>query len=253
MPRNLTRLPLILMKTIVIGIGVSMLVLAFLIYATPEDNEYDSSGAIYDIHGIDVSHHQGTIHWDKVKNATLHGKRITFVFAKCTEGATHQDKHYNRNREGIKQAGMIVGAYHFFLPGCHPEKQARNFIQHAQVTTGDLPPVLDIEHIGHLSDRQLTNDLLVWLELVEEHFHCVPIIYSGNTFYHQHLNDKRLKRFPFWKAHYQKSGAIPHDTWLFCQYTKQGHVSGIGDGKKTSVDLNVFQGSMEELEDLLIP
>ena len=253
MPRNLTRLPLILMKTIVIGIGVSMLVLAFLIYATPEENESDSSGAIYDIHGIDVSHHQGTIHWDKVKNATLHGKRITFVFAKCTEGATHQDKHYNRNREGIKQAGMIVGAYHFFVPGRNPEKQAKNFIRHARLTSGDLPPVLDIEHKGHLSDRQLTEDLLVWLELVEHHFKCVPIIYSGHTFYHQHLNDPRLKHYPFWKAHYRQNGTIPHDTWMFCQYTKHGHVAGIGDGQNSPVDLNVFHGSAEDLEDILIP
>ena len=43
----------------------------------------------FSIHGIDISHHQGDIDWHKVKNATVNGETISFIFIKATEGENH--------------------------------------------------------------------------------------------------------------------------------------------------------------------
>ena len=61
--------------------------------------------------GIDVSHHQGDVDWNAVGQAG-----IAFAFAKSTEGDTFQDPQFGTNCAGMKEAGIIRGAYHFFRP-----------------------------------------------------------------------------------------------------------------------------------------
>lgn len=216
----------------------------------PEKKKTDIAAA-YSIHGIDISHHQGVINWNSVKKATLHGKPILFVFAKCTEGKTRIDKLYERNQKEIRKQGFLFGAYHFFLPHRDAQEQADNFIRHAQLRTGDLPPVLDIEKCGNLTPKQLTEAALIWLETVEEHYHCIPIIYAGHSFQQQYLTDKRLEKYPLWKAHYQNDGIITGKDWTFCQYTRHGHVAGIGKSS-VDVDLNVFCGTKEDIQSMLL-
>ena len=90
--------------------------------------------------GIDVSHHQGTIDWNKVKAAG-----VQFVFLKATEGETFVDKRYAINRAGAKAVGIPCGAYHFFRPKASLTAQIDNFVKTvAKLQPGDLPPVLDI-------------------------------------------------------------------------------------------------------------
>jgi lysozyme len=61
--------------------------------------------------GIDVSNHNPPVDWQAVKNAN-----ISFAFAKATEGATFKDITFARNWSGMKAAGIMRGAYHFFRP-----------------------------------------------------------------------------------------------------------------------------------------
>jgi GH25 family lysozyme M1 (1,4-beta-N-acetylmuramidase) len=69
----------------------------------------------YEIHGIDVSHHQDNINWDLVKSMQVKDIKIGFAFIKATEGVGRVDSRFNRNWFGAKDAGMCRGAYHFFL------------------------------------------------------------------------------------------------------------------------------------------
>ena len=52
---------------------------------------------------------------------------------------------FNRNWKKIKEAGLIRGAYHYFLATKSGKAQAENFINSVTLLPGDLPPVLDIE------------------------------------------------------------------------------------------------------------
>ena len=49
----------------------------------------------YSIHGIDVSHHQGDIDWEKASRAEVGGEPISFVIIKATEGVSHIDENFN--------------------------------------------------------------------------------------------------------------------------------------------------------------
>ena len=46
------------------------------------DPEYPDG---YEIHGIDISHHQGNVNWGRLRNALIEQSPLRFVFMKSTE------------------------------------------------------------------------------------------------------------------------------------------------------------------------
>ena len=77
-------------------------------YDRDEDNqwEYINKYGIklpmkYKIHGIDISHHNAKVDWDRLKKSRSAKVGIDFVFIKATEGATHLDTQFERNVEPI--------------------------------------------------------------------------------------------------------------------------------------------------------
>ena len=77
----------------------------------------------YAVHGIDVSHHNAKINWDKLKDSRTEEVGIDFVYIKATEGATHLDKEFQRNWKEARRIGMKRGAYHFYNPRVMSDRQ----------------------------------------------------------------------------------------------------------------------------------
>ncbi|WP_246000847.1 glycoside hydrolase family 25 protein [Pontibacter diazotrophicus] len=200
----------------------------------------------YSVYGIDVSHYQREIDWQQVRE-----NEVAFAFVKATEGRSLKDKHFQNNWEGAGAAGIMRGAYHFYLPYLKPELQAENFTSMVTLAPGDLPPVLDVEVRGRQPVAQLRKDLKVWLTQVEKVYGVKPIIYTGYNFYKDYLAG-HFDEYPLWIAHYkvpklklEKSDTLKLAFW---QHTDEGAIKGI-TGK---VDCNVFNGSMRELRSLRI-
>ena len=63
------------------------------------------------VKGVDVSHWDGALDWAKIAGAGQ-----VFGIAKASEGTTFNDPMFPTNWAGIKNAGMVRGAYHFFRP-----------------------------------------------------------------------------------------------------------------------------------------
>ena len=101
----------------------------------------------YEIHGIDISHHQGRIDWDELKdNGSINQCPIRFVMIKATEGATQTDENFRDNFYQAREHGFTRGAYHFYSVHTPAYQQAAHFIKNVKLENGDLPPVLDVEH-----------------------------------------------------------------------------------------------------------
>ena len=77
----------------------------------------------YPVAGIDVSKHNGEIDFEKVADDDYQ-----FVFIKASEGKTYQDEAFERNYQGARDAGLKVGAYHFFRKNRTGEEQAANLL-----------------------------------------------------------------------------------------------------------------------------
>ncbi len=182
-------------------------------------------------YGIDVSHHQKEIDWSTVFQSpdTL----ISFVYCKATEGITHIDTQWKRNREELLKRKKTHGAYHFFLPSFSASKQAMHFLSQYKVHPDDLPPVLDAE-INDIGNETLISGMKEWLTIVEKQTGRRPIIYTSYTLYQEVLK-KNFPNFKFWVANYSdKEYRFHDDQILYWQYSDNGSLPGI----KEDVDLN---------------
>jgi lysozyme len=204
--------------------------------------------ANYDIHGIDVSHHQAAIDWADVKAMQDKNIKIGFVFIKATEGVGNVDNAFRRNWFKAKDAGLPRGAYHFFIASKSGKAQAENFIENVVVQKGDMPPVLDIEQTNGASGEQIRQRAKDWLVIVEKTFKVKPIIYTNAVFYENFLAG-HFDDYPLWVAHYLvKDKPRIKRNWLFWQHNETGRVNGID----AYVDFNVFNGDSSDFKKLLI-
>lgn len=204
--------------------------------------------------GIDVSYWNAGIDWPKVR-AT--GQR--FVFIKASEGDFYSDPSFAANWSGAKAAGLLRGAYHFFRANVDAKKQANRFIDYVKSVSdnGELSPVLDMETSDGQKKEKIIERAKVWLDLVEAAFGKKPIIYSGQYFLQDYFSEAGggppvwTKDYPLWLAQYPNNyvegsqPSLPRGwfKWSFWQYSEKGRVNGVN----ANVDLNVFNGTLEEL------
>jgi len=202
----------------------------------------------YQIHGIDVSKYQRNIHWDVVKKMQSNQVKIGFAFMRATIGCSRKDGYFNKNWSESKNANIPRGAYHYFYCNENSKLQALNFINNVELSSGDLPPVLDIEETNGVSEKQFKKQIKEWLDIVEEHYHVKPIIYTYTNFYEDFLSDD-FDDYPFWIAHYNRNNhPSTSRLWHFWQHNEGGHVNGIN----ANVDFNVFNGDSAAFNNILL-
>lgn len=220
---------------------IASVIFIFLIFTCKNVQENPMN---FEVHGIDVSHFQGEIDWPQVKD-----QGVTFAFVKATEGLYHCDTLFYKNWKSIKRADMIRGAYHFFTPDLDAAQQAQNFLINVNLQNGDLPPVLDMEITDHHDPDALVDDIREWIDIVSTAYNTKPIIYTNLKSYFRFIAG-RFDENPVWIARYKDK--IPDlgnsKEWSFWQYNEKGKLNGIED----AVDLNAFNGSYQELEEMCL-
>ncbi len=197
----------------------------------------------YAIRGIDVSHYQGEIKWEKVKKAD-----VAFAFVKATEGISLVDAQYERNRAQTTEIKLPFGAYHFFRPSLSGKQQAKHFLKTYKPLKGDLPPVLDLEETDGQSAKKIRKEALAWLKAVEKSTGVKPIVYTLPHFASSYLNGA-LSEYPLWVVDLgwrEPADSKGWKSWTFWQHKHTGRVSGI----KGDVDLNYFNGNLVDFERL---
>lgn len=202
----------------------------------------------YEVHGIDISHYQGKIDWELLTHNKEAKFPIHFIFLKATEGGDHGDDTFTQNFGLARKYGFVRGAYHYFIPTTDARRQADFFIRTVQLGEGDLPPVLDVETIGKQSAQELKTGVKAWLDRVEAHYGVKPILYTSYKFKERYLSDSIFNVYPYWIAHYYVDSVRYEGKWHFWQHTDVGSVPGI----EKAVDLDVFNGTLEELVGLTL-
>ncbi len=198
----------------------------------------------FEVYGIDVSKFQGKVDWKKVKN-----EGVSFSFIKATYGSVKKDTQFKTNWDKSKEHAIIRGAYHFFLPGHDIETQATNFFNLVKLEKGDLPPVLDIEVKKGVTDKEFIERTIQIIELFKKHYGVLPIIYTNTKLYHDFFKKYLSNNLVIWIAHYKVNQPSLHENdWHFWQLTETGRVKGVNN----YVDLNVFNGDIEDLYEICL-
>ena len=196
--------------------------------------------------GFDVSEYQGKIDWAAIDSMDHY--KLHFVFVRATAGSDRVDSKFQSNWEKAKEKSFIRGAYHYYRPNENSISQAKNFIRTVKLKKGDLPPVLDIEKLPESQSLDsLKLGLKRWLEYVEKHYKVKPIIYSGEKYYEDFLEDE-FDGYTFWIANYNPWKETMDDDWNFWQFTEKGVIEGIPE----KVDLNLYNGTPKMLQYLTI-
>ena len=192
--------------------------------------------------GIDVSYWQQGIDWDRVA-----GAGVKFAFIRAGHGL-EADTFFDRNWRGAKRVGILRGAYHYLEPDLDIDRQADIMIAAmATLEPTDLPPVLDIEDRGGLSASQIVTRAQRWIDRVQDATGRQVIIYTGKYFWQDNVGaSDAFVDHPLWVPQYGPTCPDlpePWREWAFFQTSNTGRVAGISG----NVDLDLFNGSMEEL------
>lgn len=201
----------------------------------------------YPVRGVDVSHYQGAINWEKLED-----QGVEFAYIKATEGSGHVDSRFAENWEGARAAGVAAGAYHFFSFDSPAQTQLENFVNTVPAYSGMLPPTVDFEFYG---DKQTNppdpeaaaGELRLLLEGLEARYGVKPVIYVTPEAWEMYLKGK-FEQYPLWIRSVVTSPKIGEVEWTFWQYSNRGRLSGYTGGE-TFIDLNVYGGSREQWEE----
>ena len=180
------------------------------------------------VYGIDVSHHQGPIDWEAVADDD-----IEFAIIKATEGGDWVDTRFAENWEGASDAGIEVGAYHFFRTCTDGALQAQNVLNTVPADS-TLPIAIDVEGGGRcgegVTNEDIRRELVELVEIVEAE--RGPVI-----FYVLEGFDEFEDVFAGRERWVRSLGFAPSESeWFVWQQSNRAAIDGI----EGSVDLNVM-------------
>lgn len=188
--------------------------------------------------GIDVSKHNGTIDWQKVRNSGL----ADFAVIRAGYGKliSQKDVQFERNYAECKKYNIPVGCYWYSYAKSVSEIQteARVFLQVIKGKQFEYPVYLDFEEKSqqNLGRAKCSEMAKAFLDILEESGYYAGL-YSFKSMLDSCFTEEILNRYTIWLAHVNVSKTSytkPFDIW---QYSWDGKVSGItgGSGK---VDMN---------------
>ncbi len=182
--------------------------------------------------GIDISHHQGDINFDKLKG------NIDFAMVRTSYGSFYEDRKYKENIEGLQKVGIPYGLYHFSYATSvsTAKKEAEGFINLIKNYNPTYPVVIDIESSDRTSG--VSKDTLVDItkticSMVEDAGYYV-MIYANLDYLNNKLNASSLDKYDKWLAQWSSKPTYSKSFGMW-QYSSKGNVPGISG----NVDLNI--------------
>lgn len=189
--------------------------------------------------GIDVASYQGFPNW-----AAVADDGIRFAITKCSEGTNYLNPTFLHNWTGIRNAGLVRGAYHYARPDLGgPQAEAQSFFRKLGPLETDDILALDIE----TGNGNLREWVVAWLNECERLAGRKAYLYSGMWFMLPHglvHADVAAASGGLWLAAYQPAPPLVPEPWggsgqpFIWQRSSTASVSGIAG----NVDQNVYLG-----------
>ena len=199
---------------------------------------------------MDVSRHQGTIDWAKVKaSGQIDGVMIR-AMGNSAEGrpsAPYTDPQFARNYSECKRLGIPCGVYYYCKAVNTTEADAELALLRKVLTgkTLQLPVAVDIEdaYVQAPLDKQTLTDIAAHALGTVERWGFYAMLYTGLYFARDNLymTGAALKPYDVWLAAYRSKKPEPGWPFGMWQYTSKGKIPGVMDaipGKVSGVDLS---------------
>lgn len=184
--------------------------------------------------GIDVSHHQGVIDWDRVKS------QVDYAILSVGYGdniSSQDDKQFKRNADECTRLGIPFGVYIYSYAASidQAKSEAEHVLRMIKGYKLDYPIYYDLEDAGttgKCSNKQIADMAEVFCNTIESKGYWVGI-YANTSWFTNKLTDGRFNKWVKWVAQYANSCTYTgsYDMW---QYASDGKINGIAG----NVDVN---------------
>lgn len=179
--------------------------------------------------GLDISHHQGDVDFEKLKKAGVEFVIIRVGTTKSNDSEYVLDSKFVQNITQANEVGIPVGIYFYSSSGTREkaEADARWILEQIKDYKIDLPIAFDWEKWNiynqyHLSFFGLTDMAKGYLDVFKEAGY-EAMLYSSKNY----LERIWLKTdYPIWLAHYTKKTNYQGD-FSYWQLCSNGKVDGI--------------------------
>lgn len=188
------------------------------------------------IKGIDVSHWQNLIDFNKVKEA---GFDFVIIKAGGSDYGFYTDKMFKTNYAKAKAAGLKVGAYYFvgkkFLGEYNGAADGHRFVEILKGMQFEYPVFLDVETTDRRFKTEATDAAIAFCDVLEKAGYFVGVYASDVSGFKERLDHARLKKYSHWVARYGTKEPEQCPEWQIWQFSSKGTVPGISG----AVDLDV--------------
>lgn len=195
--------------------------------------------------GIDVSQHQGSIDWQKVKNAGT-----DYAIIRCGYGndeTNQDDKYWKTNADACVQNGIPFGTYIYSYAENTEmaESEANHVLRLVKGYKMKYPIYYDLEDQSILdateSDpKKIAEIAETFCNIIESAGYEVAI-YANTNWFNNYLTDSRFDSWGKWVAQYNDSCTYG-GKYTMWQCSSTGQVDGISG----NVDLNIDYGTVPE-------
>ncbi len=186
--------------------------------------------------GLDVSHHQGKIDWEKVSKSD-----VDFVIIRCGYGndlKSQDDKYFAQNVAGCEKYNIPYGIYIYsYALNVSDAKSEANHVLRLIKSTGAKPtyPIyIDYEDLSQngLTPKQLGNFATAFFNKTIAAGYKAGV-YANLNWWTNKLTDSRFNQWTKWVAQYNSACSYtkPYQIW---QSTSTGKVPGVNG----NADLN---------------
>lgn len=192
------------------------------------------------MNGIDVSGWQKGINLKEVP--------ADFVIVKATQGTTFVNSDCDRAYQQAKEAGRLLGVYHYFSGG-DPAAEAEFFVKNVKGYVGEAILVLDWE--GHQNAKFSQGPAVAkpFLDKVKELTGVRPLIYMSKSVCRAHDWSAVASEYALWVAQYADNNTTGYQSnpwtdnkgygaWsapVIFQYSSSGRLAGYSE----NLDINI--------------
>lgn len=186
--------------------------------------------------GIDISHWQGEIDFQQVKD---NGIEFVIIKAGGSDKGFYTDRMFETNYQQAKEVGLNVGAYYFVGKNCTTSESgktdAERFLEIIKEKQFEMPVCMDIEITADNQRTGATDATISFCETMEHYGYYVSI-YTSDSFFRTRLITSKLTAFDKWVARWgtEPTYITNYGIW---QYSSTGEIQGING----NVDLNVTE------------
>lgn len=202
---------------------------------------------------MDVSRHQGTIDWAKVKASGQIGGVMIRAMGNSADGKASKpyiDPQFARNYAECTRLGIPVGVYGYFKAVNKAEADKELALLKSALTgkTLGLPVAVDVEdEVQKPLGKAALTDLTAYMLSTVESWVVYALLYTGlwfgSTFLY--MGGAALKPYDVWLAAYRKEKPEPGWPFGMWQHTSAGTVPGVSTGVDLSVAYKDYAGIIQ--------